>query len=94
MKAAKDRNASAVSPPFPRKAANVCNALAVSREKVERSMDKPVEGCDASMGVLLMLWLGTNIMPHLAAWSIPFFVLRPRCRDKIRARNGDLSRNC
>ena len=36
----------------------------------------------------MMLWFGTNIMPR--AWSIPFFLLRPRCRDKIRAR---LSRN-
>ena len=53
--------------PFPEKGRERASAL--SREKTERSMDKPVEGCDADMGMLLMLW--ANILPHLAAF--PFF---------------------
>ena len=40
-------------------------------------MDKPVEDCNADMGVLLMLWFGANILPHLAVWSIPFFIPPP-----------------
>ena len=50
-------------------------ASAVAGERFEKSMDKPVEGCETAMGVLLMLWVHTNILPHLAGWSTPFFAL-------------------
>ena len=56
-------------------------------------MDKPVEGCDADMGMLLMLCIAANILPHLAARSIPFFALQLPYRDKIRPWNDVLSRN-
>ena len=69
VKVARDRNASAASPPL--KAANVRRASAVGRGISER--DKPVEGCDADMG--MMLWFHANILP--CAWSILFSPSRP-----------------
>ena len=52
-------------------------ASAVAAGRLEKSMDKPVEDCNADMGMLLMLWFDANILPHLAVWSVPFFIPPP-----------------
>ena len=54
--------------------------------------ERDKRSCETDMRMLLMLGVETNILPHLAVWSI-LFLPPPPPQAKIRVRNGVLSRN-
>ncbi len=52
------------------------------RDRLDNPSGKPeisidAEGCETDMGALLMLWIVSNIISHLAVQSVPTSTARP-----------------